>query len=125
MVQARFINDTNTVEVRTNESPATVNVSGSMIVRDHNQLLGRNLPDQHSISSITGLEDALTKLDTYVHEQATISDTWEIEHNLGRYPSVEVVDTAGNKFFPAVQWINENKLIITMNGATKGKAFLN
>ena len=125
MVQARFINDINTVEVRTNEAVNPVKVSANTFIRDHNQLLGRDLPDQHPISAITGLEEALNRLDTFIYEQAVASDTWEIEHNLGRFPSVEVVDTAGNKFFPAVQWINENKLIITMNGATKGKAFLN
>ena len=62
---------------------------------------------------------------TFVYEQAEASDTWVIEHNLGKYPSVEVADSTGNRFFPAVQWINENKCIVTMNGAIKGKAFLN
>lgn len=62
---------------------------------------------------------------TFVFEQGEASDTWEIEHNLGKFPSVEIVDTAGNRFFPAVQWIDENNCIATMNGACKGKAFLN
>lgn len=62
---------------------------------------------------------------TFVFEQGEASDTWEIEHNLGKYPSVEIVDTAGNRFFPAVQWVDENNCIATMNGACKGKAFLN
>lgn len=62
---------------------------------------------------------------TFVFEQGEASDTWEIEHNLGKFPSVEIVDTAGSRFFPAIQWVDENKCIATMNGATKGKAYLN
>lgn len=126
MVQARFINDTHTVEVRTAETPVSVNVSASMVIRDHNQLLGRSLADQHPMSAITGLEQALVDVaKTFIFEQATASDTWEIEHNLGKYPSVTIVDTAGNTFFPAVQYIDENNIVVTMNGATSGKAYLN
>ena len=62
---------------------------------------------------------------TFVYEQAQASDTWHIQHNLNKYPSVEIVDSSGNKFFPAVQWVDENNIIVTMNGATKGKAYLN
>lgn len=62
---------------------------------------------------------------TYIFEQGEASDTWYIQHNLGKFPSVEIVDTAGNRFFPAVQWVDENNCIATMNGACKGKAFLN
>lgn len=61
----------------------------------------------------------------FVYEQGVASDTWVIKHNLNKYPSVTVVDTAGNQFIPAVKYIDENKCIVTMNGATKGKAFLN
>lgn len=62
---------------------------------------------------------------TFIYEQAIASDTWEITHNLGKKPSVTVVDSADNVFYPAVQYINENKLVVTMNGATTGKAYLN
>lgn len=69
--------------------------------------------------------DESMKDKTFVFEQAVASDTWEITHNLGKKPSVTVVDSADNVFYPAVQYINENKLVVTMNGATTGKAYLN
>lgn len=100
-------------------------ISVETSISEHNRLANRNLPNQHPISAITGLQEALDRLDTFIFEQAQASDTWYIQHNLGRYPSVEIVDTAGNKFFPAVQWVDENNIIVTMNGATKGKAYLN
>ena len=70
-------------------------------------------------------EQAAIYRTTFVYEQAQASDTWHIQHNLNKYPSVEIVDSSGNKFFPAVQWVDENNIIVTMNGATKGKAYLN
>lgn len=135
-MRARFVNDTATVNVNPAEVQGTVGVkSGSVtgkvgvkttvVITEHEELSGRSKENQHPISAITGLQQALDRLDTFVFEQAQASDIWEIQHNLGRYPSVEIVDTAGNKFFPAVKWVDENNIIVTMNGATKGKAYLN
>lgn len=62
---------------------------------------------------------------TYVHEQGIASDTWEIEHNLNKYPSVTLVDSAGTQFQGRVEYTDENNCIVYMNGATKGKAYLN
>lgn len=104
------------------DADLSLDVSG---ISEHNLLLNRDLPDQHPISAITGLAEALQRADTFVFEQAVASDTWTIEHNLGKKPSVTVVDSADNVFYPAVQYINENKLVVTMNGATTGKAYLN
>jgi hypothetical protein len=92
---------------------------------DHNALVNRDLPNQHPIEAITGLQDILNKLWTYTFEQAEASDTWIIKHNLGRNPSVVVVDSAGTVFYPAVHYDNENQCTISMNGATTGKAYLN
>lgn len=62
---------------------------------------------------------------TYIHEQAIASDTWVITHNLNKYPSVTIVDSAGNVFTPAIQYDSKNQVTVTMNGATTGKAYLN
>ena len=93
--------------------------------KNHNGLYHRDLPDQHPIEAITGLNDILGKLWTYTYEQASASDSWLIVHNLGRKPSVVIVDSADNVFYPAVQYIDLNTVLVTMNGATTGKAYLN
>lgn len=61
----------------------------------------------------------------YEHEQGEVSDTWEINHNLGKYPSVTVVDSSGSVVETEVQYIDENNCIILMNGKFKGTAYLN
>lgn len=135
MVQVRFINDTTPIEVTSETQETQINVTSETQVKDigvrssvhHDYLTGRDLENQHPISAITGLQEALIEVSdkTFVFEQAIASDTWEITHNLGKKPSVTVVDSADNVFYPAVQYINENKLVVTMNGATTGKAYLN
>ena len=62
---------------------------------------------------------------TYVYEQGIASDTWEIEHNLNKFPNVVLVDSAGTTFRAAVVYNSLNKCTVSMNGATTGKAYLN
>lgn len=62
---------------------------------------------------------------TYVHEQGIASDEWIIRHDLGKFPSVFTVDSAGTWFQARVEYIDENSCKVLMNGATKGKAYLN
>ncbi|MBX5462815.1 MAG: hypothetical protein IRZ28_17200 [Steroidobacteraceae bacterium] len=62
---------------------------------------------------------------TYVHTQSIPSSTWTINHNLARYPSVTVVDSTGGVLFGAVEYVNQNTVIITFGGGTAGQAFLN
>ena len=65
------------------------------------------------------------KTQTFIFEQGVASDTWEIQHNLNKFPSINVVDSAGNSFIPAYKYIDENNIILYMNGSFKGKAYLN
>lgn len=62
---------------------------------------------------------------TYIHEQGIASDSWKIEHNLNRFPSVTVVDTSGMEVNCAVTYTDKNNCILTMNAPFKGKAYLN
>ena len=62
---------------------------------------------------------------TYTHEQAVASDTWTITHNLGKYPSVTVVDSGGTVVIGDVQYIDVNTIVITFVGVFSGAAYLN
>ena len=50
---------------------------------------------------------------TYVHVQSSSSDTWVITHDLGRFPSVTVIDSGGSVLTAAVTHNSENQLTIT------------
>ena len=62
---------------------------------------------------------------TFVFTQGVPAATWVIVHNLNKFPSVSVVDTANTSGFGAVEYDSANQLTITFSGAFAGKAYLN
>lgn len=93
---------------------------------DHNKLYNRDLPDQHPIEAITDLRDILNRLWTFIFEQEIAEKTWVVNHNLGRYPSFVVVDSAGNVQMPdEVTYNNDNQITISFISAFAGKAYFN
>lgn len=63
--------------------------------------------------------------ENYLHDQAIPATIWSITHNLGKLPSVTVIDTAGNKCEGEVEYVNINQVIINFNTAFSGEATLN
>ena len=57
--------------------------------------------------------------------QSTAAAVWTITHNLGKRPSISVVDSAGTNVMGAVNHISNNELTITFSAAFKGTAYLN
>lgn len=62
---------------------------------------------------------------TYTHEQSVASNEWVINHNLGRHPSVTIVDSAGTQVFGDVEYNSENQITIRFSASFSGRAFLN
>lgn len=62
---------------------------------------------------------------TFVFEQGRASNEWVVIHTLNKYPSVVVVDSAGNEIEPSVEYNTKNKVTIRFNASFSGKAFLN
>lgn len=62
---------------------------------------------------------------TYTHVQNSASDRWDIDHGLGRFPSVSIVDSAGSLIYGDVTYNDENSLTVTFTSAFSGKAYLN
>lgn len=61
----------------------------------------------------------------YIHLQDVPSDTWVIEHNLGKYPSVNIVDSANDDVIGEINYNNINQITLTFTASFSGKAFLN
>jgi hypothetical protein len=62
---------------------------------------------------------------TYTFTQSSPSDVWTITHNLDRYPSVSVVDSADNMVVGDVEYVDSNTIEITFCASFSGKAYLN
>jgi len=61
----------------------------------------------------------------YIHYQDTASDKWTITHNMGKYPSVTIVNSAGEQVIADVNYISSNVVEVSFMGAFAGVAYLN
>lgn len=62
---------------------------------------------------------------TFVHTQLSASKEWLVNHNLGKFPSVTVVDSAQTVVIGEVTYIDSNNLKITFSAEFGGTAYLN
>lgn len=74
---------------------------------------------------IADLETIRTGAGIYTHDQAIAASVWTINHNLGKYPSITVVDTGGNVVSGTYTYVDENTMVAEFNAAFKGTAYLN
>lgn len=63
--------------------------------------------------------------DYYSYEQIASSAHWQIVHNLGKYPSVTVIDSGGTLVMGDINYISENELTLDFSVEFSGRAFLN
>lgn len=83
-----------------------------------------NKPTINGIT-LTGNNTSETLKLAYVHEQGQSSDSWNIHHELDKYPSVTVVDSANTVVMGHIVYKDRNQLTVYFNGNFKGKAYLN
>ena len=62
---------------------------------------------------------------TYTHLQVFASTTWNITHNLNKFPSIVTVDTTGREVEGEVTWPNQGTVIVTFSVPLSGTAYLN
>lgn len=60
----------------------------------------------------------------YIHTQDMPASVWLIEHKLGGYPSVTVVDSGNNVGFGAVRYLDTLRLEVSFSAGFSGKAYL-
>ena len=78
------------------------------------------------VGGITSIAPSgFTNETTFTFTQGSASNTWTINHNLDRFPSVTVVDSSDNIVVGAVTYNNSNQIVITFTETVIGKAYLN
>jgi len=61
---------------------------------------------------------------TVVHDQSSASATWTITHNQGRYPAIDIIDSAGNHVIGDIKHNSVNQAVATFDNAFAGKAII-
>jgi len=63
--------------------------------------------------------------DTFVYSQLNSASVWVLNHGLGSFPSVTVLDSAGNTVFGDIVYNDQNTLTLTFSASFTGTAYLN
>lgn len=71
------------------------------------------------------VETIEAKSKTYVYQQAVPMSTWNINHNLNKYPSVTVIDSGGDQVLANARYIDANNIILEFSAEFGGTAYLN
>ncbi len=90
-----------------------------------------NLADKPSVNGVilignqTSAELGIVNDAAFTYTQTTPVAAWSIKHDLGKYPSVTTMDSAGNQIIGDVTYTNLNNLVVTFTSKIAGKAYLN
>lgn len=82
-------------------------------------------PFNTSVSPAPAVINVGSSFQYFVFNQNSPATTWNITHNLGRRPSVTVVDSAGTVVIGEVTYTSDNALTIQFSAGFSGQAYLN
>ena len=90
-----------------------------------------NLTNKPSINGVilignqTNSELGIVNDASFTYTQTTPVTAWSIKHDLGKYPSVTTMDSAGNQIIGDVTYTDLDNLVVTFTSKIAGKAYLN
>ena len=121
-------NDIITLDGKVTSEVATLNTRIDTEVANINTELATKIDDiqANGVLETSRVNNIVTvRSKNFVFEQGVASAQWVIVHNLGKKPSVILIDSAGTTFKADIEYDNENQCTVHINGATTGKAYLN
>lgn len=62
---------------------------------------------------------------TFVFTQSVAAADWVIAHNLNKFPSITVVDSAGTWVRGGAEYVDSNTIILHFSAPFSGTAYLN
>jgi hypothetical protein len=78
-----------------------------------------------NVCTVLDLEEILANDATFTKCFESAAQVWNINHNLGEYPSVTVVDLDNNVVVGEVDYLNTNQIRVSFSRPFAGCAFLN
>ena len=62
---------------------------------------------------------------TYIFTQGVAAQDWYITHNLNKFPSITVIDSANNVVYGGAEYISNNEVALHFSAPFAGTAYLN
>lgn len=78
-----------------------------------------------AVAVATDVKDLRIQLETYIFNQMVPSTAWTITHNKQKYPSVDIVDSAGTVVHGSITYLDENTVLVEFSFPFSGKAYIN
>lgn len=80
----------------------------------------------NNIAAITNAVNKIqNEMNSFVYEKASPSALWSIYHNMGKFPSVTVVDSGNNYIIGDVEYVSNMQINVHFSAPFGGKAYLN
>ena len=76
-------------------------------------------------SSVTGTAWANSSVATFTFIQAAAATVWNIPHNLGKFPSVSIINNNNIVINGEITYIDNNNITLTFSAGFAGTAYLN
>ena len=79
-------------------------------------------------ATLSVITDAVTSAVSdkhYTHNQLASSTVWNVNHQLNKFPSVTVVDSAGTKVVGEIDFVDSMNCTLTFSAPFSGRAFFN
>ncbi len=88
-------------------------------------LNARGQIDTTMLPAISAVAVPPVSASSFTFVQSIPASVWTIPHNLGRYPSLVVVDSSGAEVEGDVHYVSINQIVLTFAGAFSGIAACN
>lgn len=75
-------------------------------------------------TNVQGAIEEVRAKSKFVYTQPSASILWDITHNLMFFPNVTIVDSGENFVIGDVEYVNQNRLLVTFAHSFAGKAYL-
>lgn len=62
---------------------------------------------------------------SYVHVQSVANTVWNINHGLGKFPSISVIDSGGSEVEGDVEYIDPDNVVVRFSAAFGGRVYCN
>lgn len=115
-------------QVQTSIEQVTVQVAEGVDVTDNSEVSVVEVAGEEIriiTSEMESGEGITSHNRSYIHLQASPSVTWIVKHNLSRFPSVSVVNSAGTLVMGDVHYDSIEQITLTFTTAFSGKAYIN
>jgi|TARA_R110002073_G_scaffold135421_1_gene283601 hypothetical protein len=125
LVQTTLVDSIMTQDVNPNGTTLTIagTISVTGAIQDSTASPGAQA--QILSSTVTGTRWVDFTSSTFTFIQGVAATTWNITHNLNKFPSITVIDTGNTVVTGEYIYIDSNNVTLTFSAGFAGKAYLN